>query len=186
MDIRSHEELQGTAADIQRLPILDRMDVGCHPVEGLQQRNRLVGGIDFHVRILGDQRRKGTGMVGLHVVDHQHIDIGNTQPQLLHLALYGVTGAIPVLDQVNQHVLFLTFEHIGIEHDSLGDWPDSLEQVLASDFGRNSIDASRKLVRFLHLSLLLPHACLMWATRPLCASGENCILLVPSNLSTFP
>ena len=77
------------------------------------------------------------------MVDDDIIKIACIKREVFKLLVHSSQCTIPVLHQVDQYTLIGALDHIGVQHNSIRDGPNSFKQVTIADLRGNSIDTVR-------------------------------------------
>ncbi len=107
MDVGGFKKLKLVLPDVQGHAVRDgHGPVGRHPAKGLKQGNRLFGTVNHALGILFTKFPQPAGVVRLHVVYHDNINILHRQGEPFHLSGNGLGKLHDVLGQINEHILF--------------------------------------------------------------------------------
>ena len=125
MDVGRGVEDQRLATDLELLSIGDHVDV-LVAVQALGLRGGQLRAIDQDVGIAGEEGRQGAGMVRLHVVQHQDVEVLKLQSKLGEVVIEGGTR----LDIVYQDLLVASDNTVGVDGNALVYWPATFEKVV--------------------------------------------------------
>ncbi len=130
MDIGRFKKLEFIVPDFQGHAVRDGHSPVCRNLgKGLEQGNRLFGTVNHALGIFFTKFPQPAGVIRLHVVYHDDINVLHSQGNLFHLSGNGLGKVHDVLGQINEYVLF-TLDQIRVYGSAVGNRPDSLKKVI--------------------------------------------------------
>ena len=128
VDHRRHEELQRVLAEVEGVALLHIDGVIADLIEALQHVEGLLVADDLHVGIVFLQQRDTATVVGLHVVDHEVVDLAVTD--------HGMEMLEKLHEEVHLHRInetdFLIIDEIRVVRHAIGQRPQAFEEVLVA------------------------------------------------------
>ena len=139
---RFHEGEDQAGAEVEGVARLDGLDALLDLVEALDELDALGRreylDLGIEAPVVGEPAR----VVGLEVVEHEVVDVGELDARLRETRLEGGGGPAPVPNQVYEGDL-VAFDEVGVEGDAVGYRPDAFEEIFGLDVGVQRVDSDR-------------------------------------------
>ena len=137
---RLHEGKDQARPEVEAIARLDRLYAlldlieALHELDALGRREYLDLGID--ALVIGEPSR----MVGLEVVEHEIIYVGQPQASLGKAGFEGRRGSAPIAHEIDEGDL-LALDQVGVEGNAVGYGPDPLEEVFGLHVRMQRVDS---------------------------------------------